>query len=108
MVKDGLPVYAAVNASVLPVLTSAESVSMATKRTRSRPQPTVPSKDPKAAAENDTSMTEVELQLPDGAPCQPPVAVHQIATRSTTGRLAKRPKQEIPSKKIPPKKQSQY
>lgn len=105
MVKDGVPVDAANNANLLPVTASAESVAMVTKRTRSRPQPTVVSKDPKATTENDTPVAEVELQLPDVAQCQPPVAVHQIATRSTTGRLAKRPKQEIPSKKIPPKKQ---
>lgn len=77
------------------------------KCTRSRLQNSVSVKEARIVSESDALPGDSDFRFQDGVRCQLPLTVHQIATRSATGRLVKRPKKDLAIQKSPPRKQGQ-
>lgn len=88
----------------LEVMSFASEEQLPFKCTRSRLQNSVSVKEARIVSESEALPGDSDFRFPDGVRCQLPLTVHQIATRSATGRLVKRPKKDLAIQKSPPRK----
>lgn len=91
----------------LEVMSFASGEQLPFQRTRSRLQNSVSVKEARIVSESDALPGDGDFRYQDGVRCQLPLTVHQIATRSATGRLVKRPKKDLAIQKSPPRKHGQ-
>lgn len=91
----------------LEVMSFASEEQLPFKCTRSRLQNSVSVKEARIISESEALPGDGDFRFPDGVRCQLPLTVHQIATRSATGRLVKRPKKDLAIQKSPPRKHGQ-